>query len=222
MAERARQGRDRGAPRRLGGAGDAPAQASNRWATRSALTPVASTAPSGRSAGSLEIRRGSRVELVGRTPVGAADQAGVEPDHVHQVPHPERLLREAPADPEPRPSQRRVEEQLGRVVAGLPVDVDGACEVRRGGVVQPVVVGEPPVGAGDRHQLARARMVEPGGPLALPVPAPARPRPRPPPARPGRAARSGRRTRPGSPTRPGGRPQRRARSRACGRRTSAP
>ena len=56
--------------------------------------------------------------------------------------------------------QSGIEEQLGRVVAGLAVDVDGAGEVGGAGVVEPVVVREPRIRLGDRDELARARVVE--------------------------------------------------------------
>ena len=38
---------------------------------------------------------------------------------------------------------RRIEEELDRVVAGLAMDLDGAREVGRALVVVPIVVGEP-------------------------------------------------------------------------------
>src|SRR5690606_41301572 len=61
-----------------------------------------------------------------------------------------------------REPELRIHEELDRVVAGLAMDVDGAREVGRAVVVEPVVVGEPPVRPRDGHELARARMVEPG------------------------------------------------------------
>src|SRR5690606_35390412 len=57
--------------------------------------------------------------------VRALYQRGVERDHVHQVAEAERLLGQAPADGHGRKAQRRVEEKLDRVVAGLAMDIDG-------------------------------------------------------------------------------------------------
>ena len=45
--------------------------------------------------------------------------------------------------------------------------VHGAGEVRRDLVVKPVVVGEPAITGGQRHQLSRARVIEPVLPLSL-------------------------------------------------------
>ena len=63
----------------------------------------------------------------------------------------------------------RVEEELGRVVAGLAVDVDAAGELGRAIVVEPVVVGEPGAGLGDDDELARALVVEAVAGLRLAV-----------------------------------------------------
>jgi len=42
------------------------------------------------------------------------------------------------------------------------MDLDGGCEIGRARFVEPVVVGEPRVGLGDRDEIARAWMIEPG------------------------------------------------------------
>ena len=52
------------------------------------------------------------------------------------------------------------EEQLRRVVARLAVNVHGRREVGCPRVVEPIVVGEPRVGRGHRHELAGTRVVE--------------------------------------------------------------
>src|SRR5206468_1066391 len=52
-------------------------------------------------------------------------------------------------------------------VARLAMDVDGAREVGRPPVVDPVVIREPRALSGDGDELARARMVEAGGALPL-------------------------------------------------------
>ena len=49
------------------------------------------------------------------------------------------------------------------------MDIDGAREVRRHLIVEPVVVGEPAIAGGERHQLPRARVIEPMRPLPLVV-----------------------------------------------------
>ena len=90
----------------------------------------------------------------------------VQRDHVHQIAEAENLLRQPPGDARLGERQLRIEEQLHRVVARLAVDVHGAREVGRARLVEKVVVGEPAVGARDRHQLARARMVQPALALA--------------------------------------------------------
>src|SRR5207302_9886862 len=73
---------------------------------------------------------------------------------------PKRLLREAPADMELGSETLAGQEELSRVVAGLPVNVHGRREVGRARVVEPIVVGEPGIGRRDRDELARARVVE--------------------------------------------------------------
>ena len=92
----------------------------------------------------------------------ALDQGRVERDHVHQHPEAELLLEQPPRDLRFRRErrQRRVEEQLHRIVAGLAVDIHAAREIRRLRVVEPVVVGEPCVLLGHGDQVAGARVRE--------------------------------------------------------------
>src|SRR5258707_621975 len=105
----------------------------------------------------------------GQEAVAAAHERRVERDHVHQVAHPELLLRQAPGDVQPRQRELRIEEELAGVVARLAVDVDGAREVGLGRRVGPVVVREPRIALGQRDELARARVVEAELALSLAV-----------------------------------------------------
>jgi hypothetical protein len=88
-------------------------------------------------------------------------------DHVEERAQAKLALEQPPADREVRDAERRVDEQLDRVVAGLAVDVDRAGEVRGAVVIQPVVVAEPAIRQRDRHQLAGTGMVETERALAL-------------------------------------------------------
>src|SRR6266511_4175243 len=81
-----------------------------------------------------------------RPAVRAADggRAGVHPDDIHQIAHAEPLPHQRHSCPVLGGCGRgRVEEQLGRVVAGLAVDLDQPGEVWGTGVVVPVVIAEP-------------------------------------------------------------------------------
>ena len=101
--------------------------------------------------------------------MGAAHAGRVERDHVHRVPEAELLARQRGAGAQLHARIGGVEEELGRVVAGLAVDLDRAREVGRSLVVEPVVVGEPGVRLGDGDELARPRVVEAGRALSLVV-----------------------------------------------------
>ena len=79
----------------------------------------------------------------------------------------ELSLREPPADGDGRKADGRIDEKLDGVVAGLAVDIDGARVVGGALVVEPEIIAEPAVGLRDRHQLAGARMIEPGDALSL-------------------------------------------------------
>src|SRR4051812_27216735 len=97
---------------------------------------------------------------VGRAAVRTLHQARVEGDHVHQGAQAETPFGEAGAERELRKADRRIEEELDRVVAGLAVDLDRAREVGSAGFVKPVIIAEPGVRACERDELARARVVE--------------------------------------------------------------
>ncbi len=88
------------------------------------------------------------------------DHGRDERNHRHGVAQADRLAGEREGDARLGPRVGGIEEQLGGIVAGLAVDLDAAGEVRGTVVVEPVVVGEPVVGFGDRHQLARAFVVD--------------------------------------------------------------
>ena len=95
--------------------------------------------------------------------MGTADRRGgrVQTDDAHQVPHAEFLARQR--DPGPalgRARVGRVEEQLGGVVPGLAVDLHEPGEVRRPGLVEPVVVREPRVRLGHEDQFAGPFVVQ--------------------------------------------------------------
>src|SRR5687768_4350421 len=53
-----------------------------------------------------------------------------------------------------------VEVQLDGVVAGFVVDIDGAGEFRGVGIVQPVVIGLPAIGGGDKDDVAGSVVFE--------------------------------------------------------------
>src|SRR4051812_30133332 len=100
------------------------------------------------------------LEALGEPPVRALHEGRIERDDVHQVAKPEHLLRETKADLERDERDLRIDEELDGVVPRLAMDVDGARVVRRERVVVPEVVREPAVRARDRHELARAPVVE--------------------------------------------------------------
>src|SRR5687767_13436037 len=60
-----------------------------------------------------------------------------------------------------RRPQLGIDEQLSRIVAGLPVDIDGACIVGRTVVIEPEVVAEPVIPLRECDQLSGASMIEP-------------------------------------------------------------
>jgi hypothetical protein len=99
--------------------------------------------------------------------VAARHRRGVQRHHLHGVAQPDLLARQRHAGLQLGQRVGGVEEQLRRVVAGLAVDLDGPGVVGRPRVVEPVVVGEPGVGLGDRDQLAGALVVEARRPLAV-------------------------------------------------------
>ena len=140
----------------------------------SCFTAVAATGPSGSSAASEPITSGPSSGRAVDAAVRALHQRGVERDHVHQGAKAEGALREPRADRELRTTDRRIEEQLDRIVAGLAMDLDRAGEVRRAGVVEPVVVGEPGVRLRERDELARARDDRGRAPACRPRRAPRR------------------------------------------------
>jgi hypothetical protein len=60
--------------------------------------------------------------------------------------NPKAFFQEPPADRELGEVDRRVEKELGGIVARFAMDFDRAREVRRTGVGEPVVVSEPGIG----------------------------------------------------------------------------
>src|SRR6266511_67606 len=96
-----------------------------------------------------------------RPAVRAADggRAGVHPDDIHQIAHAEPLPHQRHSCPVLGGCGRgRVEEQLGRVVAGLAVDLDQPGEVWGTGVVVPVVIAEPGALLGDSMPSNRSHI----------------------------------------------------------------
>ena len=87
-------------------------------------------------------------------------QRGIQGNHIHQHAEAESLLQQAPGDPKLRETQSGIEKQLHRVVARLAVDIDATREVRRARIIEPVVVGEPRVFTGQRHEVAGPRMIQ--------------------------------------------------------------
>ncbi len=102
------------------------------------------------------------VGTVRQPAVRAAHARRVERDDLHGVAEPSFLRSSVAPAFGLAQLVRRVEEELGGVVAGLAVDLHVAREVGRPLVVEPVVVGEPGVGLGDEHDLARALVAEAG------------------------------------------------------------
>ena len=88
---------------------------------------------------------------------------------VHQTSKAEFSFREPPSNRKLRNADRRVEEQLNRVVARFAMDLDRAGVVGRTVVIDPMIVREPAIGVGYRHEFARTRMVEAEGRLAVRV-----------------------------------------------------
>src|ERR1051325_8255574 len=87
----------------------------------------------------------------GADAVRAFHERGVEGDEVHEHAKAELFPQKFGRDLQFRKLQLRVEEQLDRIIAGLAMDVDGAGEIGRERVIEPVVVSEPGIlfGEGD-------------------------------------------------------------------------
>ena len=186
-ARRRRPSRSCGARGGHGAPTGAPTRAACRTRSRTRAAATVSPAPSQNGSEASEHRSsGVSATGVGQPAVRAAHARGIERDDVHRVPQAELLAHQAEAGPRLGEPVGRVEEQLGRVVAGLAVDVDAARELGRPVVVEPVVVGEPRAGLGDRR---RARPSARGRARSAPAPRGRAPR------RPRAARRAGRATR---------------------------
>ena len=81
--------------------------------------------------------------------MGAADELRVEGCETEKAAEAELLAKEEGGDAQPRETDGGIDEKLAGVVARLAVDIDGAGEVGRAGIVEPVVVGEPAVVVGN-------------------------------------------------------------------------
>ena len=112
-------------------------------------------------AGPSPIRIGPVLVARGGQAVAPPDQRGVERDHVEEGPEAQLLAEQPAGQPELGGGEFGVEEQLARVVARLPVDVDGPGVVGGLGVVEPERIGEPGVGLGEGDDLAGPGVVEP-------------------------------------------------------------
>ena len=124
--------------------------------------------------GPSPIRIGRSSARPARRPWLPRTRLAIERDHVEQGAEAQLLLQEPRDRPALGPEQIRVEEQLAGVVAGLAVDVDGPGEIGGQAVVEPVGIGEPGVGLGQRRR-ARRREDDPGrARAARRPPAPAR------------------------------------------------
>jgi hypothetical protein len=88
--------------------------------------------------------------------VRAFHQRGVQRDDFQQPAQAEFFLQQEFRDFELRQLERRIDEQLARVVARLAVDVDGAGVVRSERVVVPEIIGEPCVRLGDGDEVPGA------------------------------------------------------------------
>ena len=103
--------------------------------------------------------------------MGAFDESWVDGDDFKETTEGEFLFQEEFGDLEFWELDRGVDEEFAGIVAGLAVDIDGACEVGGFCVVGPVVVGEPGVGFGHDDEVAgagvvlRADLVDAGGVL---------------------------------------------------------
>src|SRR5262249_8239583 len=79
---------------------------------------------------------------------------------IHQITKPERLLREPQTDAEGWNAQRRIDEELGRVVAGLSMNVHGGRVVGGVPIVEPVVIRKPAIAPRDSDELTRAGVIQ--------------------------------------------------------------
>ena len=96
--------------------------------------------------------------------MAAFDDACIKSDHVEQRAHAQLPPKKRRGDLQFRRSKGRIEAQLGRVIAGLPVDIDRPGKIGRLRVVKPVVVSEPCVRLCQRDDVAGAIMIEIDGP----------------------------------------------------------
>src|SRR5215467_15090065 len=98
-----------------------------------------------------------------------AYEGGIERDHVHEGPQPERPLGKAPTQRHSWRPDGRVEKELDRIIPRLAMDLDQTGEIRSAPIVDPVVVCEPRIVARQRDELARARVIDPEPVLLAPV-----------------------------------------------------
>jgi hypothetical protein len=104
----------------------------------------------------LDQQHGPIILILGNASVRTAHEVGVERNDVEQAAQAELFAEQKPGDAQLGPAQLGIEEKLGGIVAGLAVDIDGAREVGRDGVVEPVIIGEPTARLGDGDEIARA------------------------------------------------------------------
>jgi len=87
-------------------------------------------------------------------------QGCVQWDDIHEHAQAELLLHESHGDLEFHQLLRRVEEQFNWVVAGLAMDIDGPCEIRRMTIIEPIIIGKPGVRRSGHHEIPRPWMID--------------------------------------------------------------
>ena len=112
---------------------------------------------------SMDFRQEGRADeyglLVCRHPVsamGAFHLVAIEGDNFHQGAEPQLFFQQKGGGMEHGEGKARIKEHFRRVIAGFTVDVHAAGEVRRLGVIQPVIVGEPCIRGCDGGEFRQA------------------------------------------------------------------
>src|SRR5260370_17377397 len=90
----------------------------------------------------------------------AAHERGIQRDDVQQVTEAQERLQQCPSYLHFWGLEVWVKEEFYGIVTWLAVDVHRSGIVWCQAVVEPVVVGEPGIWLGNRHQFSRSRMIE--------------------------------------------------------------
>ena len=83
-----------------------------------------------------------RRRLINAT-VRTTDEGRIKGYYIHQRTEAPSLAKQLPRDAQLRQAQLRINEQLTRVIARLAMNIDHPREIRRSGIIEPILVTEP-------------------------------------------------------------------------------